>query len=124
MRYQEPTVHYIQAQPGWTMATPIHCDYDEETFGVEGLHLDPIICWQMVTEVSEQRDRYPDGQHTILTWTNPVTAHRAYEYDDGIVIGRPDGTFAEPESQDFDSADSVVAEWRKREKRKREKGKA
>ena len=121
MRYQAPTIQHIPAQPGWTLATPIGCDYDEETAGIYGIHIEPIICWQIVTEVSDERDRHPNGRHSILTWTNPVTAHRAYECDDRAVIGLPNGTFSEPEIQDFESADEVLAEWRQRERRLREK---
>lgn len=118
MRYQAPSIHYLPAQPGWTLATPIGCDHDEETAGIYGLHIEPIICWQMVTEVSEARDRHPDGEHNIVSWANPVTAHRAYSYDDEYAIGKPDGTFSEPESQDFESADAVLTAWRESARRK------
>lgn len=119
MRYKEPTIHYIPAQPGWTVAIPVGCDYDEETAGIDGIHIEPIICWQIVTQVSDEHDRNMNNRNTILTWTNPVTAHLAYACAEEIVIGKPDGTFSEPENHDFENADELLAEWRQRERRKR-----
>ena len=110
--YQNPSVHYIPAQPGWVVGIPNTCTYDEETFGIGGMDLEPIICWQMVTEISESLDEAIGSQHTLNTWANPVTAHGVWDDEADIVIGQPDGTFVCQGLHDFESADEVLAEWR------------
>lgn len=112
--YQNPTVHYIPAQPGWVVGTKIRGFNDDGTLSfsrVNGMHLEPIICWQMVTELQEPKESSGE-EHYISTYTNPVTANKTYDCEMDFVIGQPDGKFVWQGIQDFENADEVLAEWR------------
>ena len=110
----------IAANPGWFLV-----EYWRDV-NRDGLFHTAIIAWLIETK----RETYP-------TWANqphddtylsadprPITLEGVASEHDRWAVKSPDGTYAMPLDQSFDSADALLTELREREARERERKQA
>ena len=109
MKYRPPQIQHFAALPEWSVVTPIHGD--DDSAGIVDLAFDPIICWQIRAEISEEREHGAFGTHRVLTDVLPVTLEGAADPDGTWAVSEPNGFFYVPCETQFLKREDLLAYW-------------